>query len=544
MARLTQAKAHQLIQAEKNGQMKPNADGQMFLFEDMAADVAATDKLDEIENYKEKRAAEYRKLANRIRDAKNSKTVIGGKSMGSILQIAKEAAQELDLIDVDTGDVTTDRKRLEEAAQLALGKAFMWTRMELPEKLQDELERDLKLGKYAPQQDLPIQPDTGKAITVKPEPKKAEPKPEPKKTPQQIIDRFSSVTGIPVTMFGANGEVEADSTAAAEAAIRGKSAPKADNGAVDLGDAADEFDALANEMWFSRELEEHTEEEKQAHNLMVGVKMVKLFASKGYKDFGQFARTFAARMPEAYRVARDYIPGMWLTARITGVNVDPVDENTALEVLKAVDGTLPAVNTPKTDEKRPSEPSERAESTNAHPDEGKRGERISAAADELVAIIERGSAFSRQDLERIVGKHLGGSVAQGTFSMKQATDILELAVNRHMKNKGSIFSPSANVSANQAVSVINRIRQILSVIPTATTRSAEQDKMQQFSTVPHEAFVAAWVANVTKNDISLEPSAGIGGLAVFSNIAGADVILNELSKDRREILEQLGKFLS
>ena len=540
LARLTQAKAHQLIQAEKNGQMKPNADGQMFLFEDMAADVAATDKLDEIENYKEKRAAEYRKLANRIRDAKNSKTVIGGKSMGSILQIAKEAAQELDLIDVDTGDVTTDRKRLEEAAQLALGKAFMWTRMELPEKLQDELERDLKLGKYAPQQDLPIQPDTGKAITVKPEPKKAEPKPEPKKTPQQIIDRFSSVTGIPVTMFGANGEVEADSTAAAEAAIRGESAPKADNGAVDLGDAADEFDALANEMWFSRELEEHTEEEKQAHNLMVGVKMVKLFASKGYKDFGQFARTFAARMPEAYRVARDYIPGMWLTARITGVNVDPVDENTALEVLKAVDGTLPAVSTPKTDEKRPSEPSERAESTNARSDEGTRGERISAAADELVAIIERGSAFSRQDLERIVGKHLGGSVAQGTFSMKQATDILELAVNRHMKNKGSIFSPSANVSADQAVSVINRIRQILSVIPTATTRSAEQDKMQQFSTVPHEAFVAAWVANVTKNDISLEPSAGIGGLAVFSNIAGADVILNELSKDRREILEQLG----
>ena len=718
LARLTQAKAHQLIQAEKNGQMKPNSEGQMFLFEDMAADVAATDKLDEIENYKEKRAAEYRKLANRIRDAKNSKTVIGGKSMGSILQIAKEAAQELDLVDADTGDVTTDRKRLEEAAQLALGKAFMWTRMELPEKLQDELDRDLKLGKYAPQQDLPdiaaavenaaatgkaqivdvggrkvvatrifekgsvsligpfpgvnakeswykklfkatyprkfgaVEKDEmgrkGEGIPVDPTPLKVGENDEPvyfwtkssgefasaknsaylrkwdkqaymakmsliphlgellrnatlikrgeksaheHSTHKDFFDSFDSYetnfavrdkkgkpqkyTGIIILNRHKDGtlyfydvlvkpkkqratDVEKSdkptrpllpmtnnvSNTAPE--VKGGSQKnsdtetKAEDGAVDLGDAADEFDALGNTMWFSRELEEHTEEEKQAHNLMVGVKMVKLFASKGYKDFGQFARTFAARLPEAYRVARDYIPGMWLTARITGVNVDPVDENTALETLKAVDAALPAVQSTETTQKPPQERVEEPKGTNAHPLKETRGERISDAADELVSVIEDGKAFSRQDLERIVGKHLGGSVAQGTFSMKQATDILELAVNRYMKNKGSIFSPSANVSAEAAVSVVNRIRQVLSIIPTATTRSAEQDKMQQFSTVPHEAFVAAWVANITENDVSLEPSAGIGGLAVFSNIAGADVILNELSESRREILEQLG----
>lgn len=148
LARLTQAKAHQLIQAEKDGQLKENGDGQMFLFADMAADVAATDKLDEIENYKEKRNAEYRKVANQLRDAKNSK----GR-----LQISPEFAQELDLIDTETGDVTTDKKRLEAAAQEALGKAFMWTRMELPADMQDELEKALKLGKYADQQDLPVQ---------------------------------------------------------------------------------------------------------------------------------------------------------------------------------------------------------------------------------------------------------------------------------------------------------------------------------------------------------------------------------------------------
>lgn len=781
LARLTQAKQHQLIQAEKQGQLKPNNDGQMFLFEDMAADIAATDKLDEIENYKEKRAAEYRKLANRIRDAKNSKTVIGGKSMGSILQISKEAAKDLDLLDKN-GKVTADKKRLEEAAQLALGKAFLWTRMELPAALQDELERDLKLGKYAAQQDLPVQPQAEKP--AKEEPKvepprenitgKAESKPKPKPkvenanqesanakpvsgnakpenanakpTPQQTIDAFSAATGIPVTMIGANGEVTADSHAAAETAFRPS---KSEDGiqAVDLGDATAEFTDLANQMWFSREfeveaesdvmprpgtreqsdstslvpaavplprnpavtdktaqiisvpadavkreilnykngdrvvrsdsisnvlhdlgklfkmryagrsryaayevkignvvfrlsdhnasgsnfkanepnadkyisvyiegatypnkatpiayteirypseifaanprtvvdsivngvsgmletgdfqvdpnvgkkieytpqpsngevrwfareLEDHTDEEKQAHNLMVGVKMVNLFASKGYKDFSQFAQTFAKLAPDAYRAAHDYIPGMWLTARIMGAKIDSVDEKTALEALKSVDAAMSAAK-PAQDAPN-SAATASAETTQATtpPKHGTRGETISAAADELVGVIERGEKFNRQVLEQIVGRHLGGSVAEGTFEMKEATDILELAINRYMKNKGSLFSPSANMSADQAVSVINRIRHILAIIPTATTRSAKQDKMQQFSTPPHEAFMAAWVANVTDKDVSLEPSAGIGGLAVFSNIVGADVILNELDKDgRAKILEQLG----
>ena len=552
LARLTQAKAHQLIQAEKDGQLKENGDGQMFLFADMAADVAATDKLDEIENYKEKRNAEYRKVANQLRDAKNSK----GR-----LQISPEFAQELDLIDTETGDVTTDKKRLEAAAQEALGKAFMWTRMELPADMQDELEKALKLGKYADQQDLPVQNEPAGDLNLsRPKPKPTEkPKPAPVKKPtqQQTIDAFSAATGIPVTMIGANGEVTADSHAAAETALgrpgivqnaqnpTENTPEKPQNGlsGVDLGDIGAEFDNLGNDMWFSRELEDgHTEEEIQAHNLAIGVKMVKLFASKGYTRFEDFAKTFAARIPDAYRRSRDYIPGMWLTARIMGTpGIEEITEKGALEVLKAVDQALSAPTIAGSAAN--SSPTASVEPTQATtpPAHGTRGEAISAAADEVVALIDKGEKFDRKDLEAIVGRHLGGSVAEGTFSMKNATDILELAVNRKLRQLDSLVSPAANVDAAAAVRAIQRIRQILAVIPTQTTRSATQDKLQQFSTPPHEAFTAAWVANVKPGDVSLEPSAGIGGIAVFSKIAGADVIVNELDTEgRAPILEQLG----
>lgn len=552
LARLTQAKAHQLIQAEKDGQLKENGDGQMFLFADMAADVAATDKLDEIENYKEKRNAEYRKVANQLRDAKNSK----GR-----LQISPEFAQELDLIDTETGDVTTDKKRLEAAAQEALGKAFMWTRMELPADMQDELEKALKLGKYADQQDLPVQNEPAGDLNLsRPKPKPTEkPKPAPVKKPtqQQTIDAFSAATGIPVTMIGANGEVTADSHAAAETALgrpgivqnaqnpTENTPDKPQNGlsGVDLGDIGAEFDNLGNDMWFSRELEDgHTEEEIQAHNLAIGVKMVKLFASKGYTRFEDFAKTFAARIPEAYKRSRDYIPGMWLTARIMGTTgIEEITEKGALEVLKAVDQALSAPTIAGSAAN--SSPTASVEPTQATtpPAHGTRGEAISAAADEVVALIDKGEKFDRKDLEAIVGRHLGGSVAEGTFSMKNATDILELAVNRKLRQLDSLVSPAANVDAAAAVRAIQRIRQILAVIPTQTTRSATQDKLQQFSTPPHEAFTAAWVANVKPGDVSLEPSAGIGGIAVFSKIAGADVIVNELDTEgRAPILEQLG----
>lgn len=320
--------------------------------------------------------------------------------------------------------------------------------------------------------------------------------------------------------------------------------------------AAEKQNATPNDVnWFSRELDEHTDEEREAHNLLMGVKAIRAFAKSGGKAFGDFAATVKAYRPAVYERIKAFMPGMWLNARLGGLK--DLQERTEAQYQAALDlvdqgytydrntGSMkkPAAAPAPTAEKPTAEKPVAEKPTTKEPETPKhktRGEAIAAAADEIAELIGKGEKFTRQDVEKVVGKHLGGSVAEGAFEMKDVTDILELAVNRFVKGK-SLYSPSANVSAEAAVRVIQRIRDnILAVIPTQTTRSAKQEKMQQFSTVPHEAFVAAWVANITDNDVMLEPSAGIGGIAVFAKNAGANVILNELDPGRRDILEQLG----
>lgn len=53
------------------------------------------------------------------------------------------------------------------------------------------------------------------------------------------------------------------------------------------------------------------------------------------------------------------------------------------------------------------------------------------------------------------------------------------------------------------------------------------------------AYLANWTANVTADDIVLEPSAGNGGIAVFAKKDGAKVYVNELDKRRLEIIKNL-----
>ena len=68
----------------------------------------------------------------------------------------------------------------------------------------------------------------------------------------------------------------------------------------------------------------------------------------------------------------------------------------------------------------------------------------------------------------------------------------------------------------------------------------EMDEYQQFSTPPDLAYLMAWVANIKPGETVLEPSAGVGGLAVFARNAGAKVYVNELSQRRASLLRQMG----
>lgn len=132
----------------------------------------------------------------------------------------------------------------------------------------------------------------------------------------------------------------------------------------------------------------------------------------------------------------------------------------------------------------------------------------------------------------------GGTQGQGKYTPKDAYDALELGVNQYISVRTTLYSP--RVPAAVAKLTIGQLNGLLQRLPTQTKRTGETDEFQQFSTPPTYAFLANWVANVQHGETYVEPSAGIGGLAVFGKIAGAKVVVNELSPRRAAVLKAMG----
>ena len=115
---------------------------------------------------------------------------------------------------------------------------------------------------------------------------------------------------------------------------------------------------------------------------------------------------------------------------------------------------------------------------------------------------------------------------------KEIYDFLELAVNLNI-----LENPDFKLSASQnPADTIAKVAGLVNSLPTQTVRDREQQEFQQFSTPPHIGAAACWAAGIRPGDVVFEPSAGIGGLAVWAAKDGATVIVNELSERRRSLL--------
>lgn len=144
---------------------------------------------------------------------------------------------------------------------------------------------------------------------------------------------------------------------------------------------------------------------------------------------------------------------------------------------------------------------------------------------------------NKKVLEEKCAKAFGGTLAEGAYTPKDAYDALELAVNLYLKELARDFNTDDPAGAVQALA---KLEELVGNLPTQTNRTAEQEKFQQFSTPPTIAYLAAWAANVKASDVVLEPSAGIGGLAVYPKAWGATVAVNELDERRRGVLSHMG----
>lgn len=138
------------------------------------------------------------------------------------------------------------------------------------------------------------------------------------------------------------------------------------------------------------------------------------------------------------------------------------------------------------------------------------------------------------ELTKMAELAFGGTRASGKWSPKDAYDALEMGVNRWLNaNAKSLMEGDPRAA-------LERLRGVLALLPTQTDRTREQQDLQQFSTPPTEAYVAARALGIRPGETVLEPSAGNGGLAVFAKGGGAKVVVNEISPRRAEILKSLG----
>ncbi|KPL50741.1 methylase [Prosthecomicrobium hirschii] len=160
---------------------------------------------------------------------------------------------------------------------------------------------------------------------------------------------------------------------------------------------------------------------------------------------------------------------------------------------------------------------------------------IFTAAGLLLPHLERGERVDAAALRVAMETAFGASDATGAWDWKTAYDACEAATVLFLRKYGrALFrkagSPAARLSA---------LSKIANLLPTHTRRSTESQTFQQFSTPIPLGLVAAHAAAITPADRVLEPSAGTGLFAIFAEIAGGALVLNELADTRAGLLSLL-----
>ncbi|MET4386702.1 putative RNA methylase [Bradyrhizobium sp. F1.4.3] len=157
------------------------------------------------------------------------------------------------------------------------------------------------------------------------------------------------------------------------------------------------------------------------------------------------------------------------------------------------------------------------------------------AARQLVTDLERGRRIDAAVLRGAMEAGFGASDAAGAWNWKTAYDVCEAATVLFLRK----FGPAIRVKAGSTAAMLPMLARIARCLPTHTRRSEDSQALQQFSTPIPLGFAACTAAGVTPSDRVLEPSAGTGLLAIFAELAGGGLVLNELAETRAALLDQL-----
>ena len=157
------------------------------------------------------------------------------------------------------------------------------------------------------------------------------------------------------------------------------------------------------------------------------------------------------------------------------------------------------------------------------------------AARQLLTDLERGRRIDAAVLRGAMEAAFGASDAAGAWNWKTAYDTCEAATVLFLRK----FGPAMRTKAGSTAAMLPMLARVASLLPTHTRRSEDSQALQQFSTPIPLGLAACTAAAITPADRVLEPSAGTGLLAIFAELAGGSLILNELAENRAMLLSSL-----
>ena len=210
-------------------------------------------------------------------------------------------------------------------------------------------------------------------------------------------------------------------------------------------------------------------------------------------------------------------------------------EEGALPPVEAPEEVAAPIQAPAAAEPAPAPEPEAAPAEEQPTDRDAPGGPVDQLADRIDAALEAGETFNNPALFRLADEVFGGSVGAGTYDAQDAYNAVELAVNKRIAGMDL-----SEMTLGEARGTAQELVDLTAQLPTQTRRTGEKVAFQQFSTPPAYAFAANYAAGVRDGDTVLEPSAGMGALAVVARSMGGKVSVNELSPKRAAGLRMLG----
>jgi hypothetical protein len=158
-----------------------------------------------------------------------------------------------------------------------------------------------------------------------------------------------------------------------------------------------------------------------------------------------------------------------------------------------------------------------------------------SAAHQLLPYLEQGRIVDAACLRAAMTSAFKASDADGAWDWKSAYDACEAAQLLFLRK----FGAAMRASARSVGVLLGMLDKLARLVPSHTRRSEESEALQQFSTPVALGFAATFAAQLRPDDLVLEPSAGTGLLAIFAELVGSQLVLNELADARFALLKQL-----